>query len=130
MPPQTTITVHEFRKNIKAALDFCVEGGSVEIDRMGQRFILMYQPRGTAVLRGNLLPTQMPTTLEEANDPKSPDYSANIRPDIPVIKTPAEAVEAVGLIKPVKKGKHLCVHGNPKGSCFHKEAARKGCNRL
>jgi hypothetical protein len=106
------MTVHEFRKDIKAALDFCVEGGHVEINRMGQRFILMHEPRGTTVLRGNILPTAMPTTLAEGNDPKSPGYSAPIRPDIQSkpIKTKADAVEVVA-------GKKACTHGAAPGFC-------------
>lgn len=46
----------------------------------------------------NKLPTAMPTTLAEANDPKSPGYSAEIRLDI--IKTPAQAKKAVEDIAP------------------------------
>ena len=44
-----TLTVAEFRKNVKAALDFAVEGGVVIIDRMGQRFILTNIGRDTDI---------------------------------------------------------------------------------
>lgn len=40
-----TLTVAEFRKNVKASLDFCVQGGVVIIDRMGQRFMLSQLPQ-------------------------------------------------------------------------------------
>lgn len=40
-----TLTVAEFRKNIKAALDYALEGGVVIVDRMGQKFMLNNIPR-------------------------------------------------------------------------------------
>jgi len=45
------LTAAEFRKQMKMALDYCVQGGVVEIDRMGQTFIVMYQGRGQHVVR-------------------------------------------------------------------------------
>lgn len=52
------LTVAEFRKNVKAALDFCVQGGAVEIDRMGQKFVLMYVPRGMDIMVGGIDPAK------------------------------------------------------------------------
>lgn len=81
------LTVAEFRKQMKMALDYCVQGGTIEIDRMGQTFVLMYQPRGTAILRGNILPDD--------------GGSHNIRPDVQSVAaelseppTPVEDVKA------------------------------------
>lgn len=44
------LTVAQFRKQIKMALDFCVQGGSIEIDRMGQKFLLMAAPRDSKMV--------------------------------------------------------------------------------
>lgn len=47
-----SLTVAEFRKQIKMALDFCVDGGVIEIDRMGQKFLLTYVPKGVDLMIG------------------------------------------------------------------------------
>lgn len=44
-----TLTVAEFRKNTKDALDYALEGGVVIVDRMGQRFMINHIPRGVDI---------------------------------------------------------------------------------
>lgn len=64
-----TLTVHEFRKNMKAALDTALEGNIVIIDRMGQRFTLTHLPRGVELAHaGNLETDTAPHTRYAKKD--------------------------------------------------------------
>ena len=53
------LTVAEFRKNLKMALDYCVQGGIIEIERMGQRFILMQASENMGLLSNRATPKKI-----------------------------------------------------------------------
>jgi hypothetical protein len=77
------ITVSEFRKNTKMYMDAALGGERVTIERGGVQYeltanVYTTQQRPQVI---NQLPTAMPTTLEEANDPTTPGYSASVKPD-------------------------------------------------
>ena len=86
------LTVAEFRKQMKMALDYCVQGGVIEIDRMGQKFILMYEGRDQSVVRMNHL--------------KDDGESHNIRPDVGVIPMAVEEIECMR-IPPMQSPKKI-----------------------
>lgn len=79
MTEYLTLTVHEFRKNMKAALDTALEGNIVIIDRMGQRFSLTHLPRGIEIAMGttpakkiSLEPTALKTIPPRIKDGDTP----------------------------------------------------------
>ena len=108
-------TIVDFRTKLREAFNGAENGDIVVIDRFGVSYELtamqgksvhkvqnvqkskpveVAKPVETNVHKVqpvHILPTAIPTTLKEGNDPKSPGYSAPVRPDI--IKTPSQATE-------------------------------------
>lgn len=76
------LTVAEFRKQMKMALDYCVQGGTIEIERMGQRFLLMSVPRDSNVSLGMPKDTVMvKPPLVNRGVPKNTDVSDLLTPE-------------------------------------------------
>lgn len=72
-PEYLVLTVHEFRKNMKAALDTALEGNIVVIDRMGQRFSITHIPRGIELSVG-VIPAKAiiePTPEKNKSEPSA-----------------------------------------------------------
>lgn len=95
----TKLTIHEFRKNLKSALDFCVAGGMVELDRMGQKFMLTHIPRGMDVMIGGV-------------DPARPGSDKSVEVVTKLEKGKKPKVVMVD-------GQELCEHGKEKWGCMN-----------